>query len=549
MRRYKKDRKYYCDHCEYQSHYKSNVSKHIQAKHLRGSIDLYKCNKCSKSYWYQTSLLKHSKICGLSESSLNSLILYCDCCEYKTFEKNNLVKHIKHKHLPLDLKTHKCGKCGKFFLNLKQHLRICGLSKDMKHSLKRFSCDDCNKKYFNKYGLAQHIKANHLSPHKYLCKCGKNFSADYALYVHRKICELPENLMQFSCEHCDFKCRKKSRLSSHFRMYHLPEDLKRSLPRFNCNHCEYKSAYKSNLAKHIQNKHLPRSRSHKCNQCKKAFLHSSTLLKHSKICGKPEDYKRSLLRYSCDQCNFKSDSKSLVDDHVRARHLPRIHNLNKCNKCEKNFAFRSILLKHSKICGLSDELKISFMHSCDRCEYKTLVKGNLNRHIRYKHLPRNKSNDCNKCGKSFADLRQHSKTCGLTEKLKRSVKRQYTCDYCNHKYFTKNKVAEHISEKHLTGQSFSKNCSKCGKNIRGKWSFSAHFKRCGATRDLMRFSCADCNYKSFCKGNLSKHVHIHLKRQNGRRRGINKHKCKKCAKSFAYQQSLHRHSKTCTLDD
>lgn len=52
------------------------------------------------------------------------------------------------------------------------------------------------------------------------------------------------------------------------------------------------------------------------------------------------------MRFTCDHCNYKSDVKSNLLEHIRAKHSPRDPNLNKCSKCEKSFLWQSSLWKH-----------------------------------------------------------------------------------------------------------------------------------------------------------------------------------------------------------
>lgn len=347
------------------------------------------------------------------------------------------------------------------------------------------------------------------------------------------------------CNKCGKNFAEKSNLSKHTRICSLSKDLKRSMMRYSCDQCEYKCHEKSTMKRH-QAKHSSNNfNSNTCSICGKNFSHRSTFLHHSKICGKPKDSKRSLMRFSCNECEYKCFFKEGIRLHIQARHLVRDCESNKCSKCNKSYANRANLWRHLKICGLSKNLIGSLMVSCDYCPYKTVVKGNLIRHIKQKHLPRDyESNKCSKCNKSYsckATLLSHSRVCGLSQDLKRSL--MLSCDYCEYKTLEKCNLAKHIKFIHLI-QYKSNHCDKCGKSFSFRTTLLKHSKICGLSKDLkrsmMRFSCDQCKFKSHEKTSLIGHIESkHLPRDH------TLFKCSKCKKIFSHRSSLNKHSKIC----
>lgn len=142
--------------------------------------------------------------------------------------------------------------------------------------------------------------------------------------------------------------------------------------RFSCDHCKYRSYSKNNLGRHIIAKHLPRDyESNNCSQCGKFFSVLSSLRSQAKICGLSKEEKRSLMRFTCNYCNYKCETKTVMRQHIQARHLLQIVYTNKCTKYEKDFSCRSTLLRHLKAYGEPEDEKRSMMRfSCDLCDYK-----------------------------------------------------------------------------------------------------------------------------------------------------------------------------------
>lgn len=442
--KFKKNRKYSCDYCEYTSNIKKIITRHI-------------------------------KICVRQKNLTSSFMLYCNQCKYHTLEKSNLIRHIELKHSSLTNKSYKCDKCEKIYssqMTLCQHSKICGLSKDFRYSVARFSCDHCNYKSDKKPSLTIHIRAKHLPPDPNLYKCKK----------------------------CDRSYANRSNLNRHSKVCGLSKNLLSSLM-YSCDDCEYKTIEKANLAKHIKYKHLPRDESNYCNRCGKSI---ADLRLHLKTCNLSKNSKNSLMRLACDNCNYKCMSKNSMRVHMDTKHLPRDFIPKKCTKCEKIFFHTVTLLKHSKVCGLPKTSLNLLMHFCDLCKYKTLYKPHLLRHIKYKHLPRDKSDECRKCGKSFVNLSQHFRICGLTADSYRALRR-FTCDYCNFKSLYKKGMAQHIQTKHLRQKYFSKNSSKCGKKFMAKYFLESRVKNGG----VIHFSCNHCLYKTTRKMELRKHIAAH----------------------------------------
>lgn len=64
---------------------------------------------------------------------------------------------------------------------------------------------------------------------------------------------------------------------------------------------------------------------------KKDFLWRSTLLQHLKLCDLPSEHrKRLIMRFNCDDCDYKTNHKTTLIRHTQAKHLREKPNINKC---------------------------------------------------------------------------------------------------------------------------------------------------------------------------------------------------------------------------
>ena len=98
--------KFTCDSCSYKSKYKSHLRGHMLNVHLKtmqyiGHENVkrkkpesgHKCNKCERSYKYETSLIFHKRyVCGVEPK------FECDFCKHKSKYKSALLAHIQRIH-------------------------------------------------------------------------------------------------------------------------------------------------------------------------------------------------------------------------------------------------------------------------------------------------------------------------------------------------------------------------------------------------------------------------------------------------------------------
>ena len=108
----------------------------------------------------------------------------------------------------------------------------------------------CNKKYYERNRIVQHIQV-HLDPNSFSCQvCNKSYANQRSLENHNVLVHLPEEKRQFKCDKCEKSYGKSYQLSQH-QMNHMPTSQKQ----FQCHECNKVFASKCILKHHIRQIH------------------------------------------------------------------------------------------------------------------------------------------------------------------------------------------------------------------------------------------------------------------------------------------------------
>lgn len=190
-----------------------------------------------------------------------------------------------------------------------------------------------------------------------------------------------------------------------------------------------------------------------CDLCAKTFKTEQGLISHK--LEHDSNYK-----FECNCCSVTYKSLSELRRHCKMlKHTypvvegPTLENDERCKICFKEVKKSNLALHLRK----HDE-EDNKMHKCDHCDYSTLRKNNLERHLEQKHYSFNinldaiqehfKTNDslsCQKCGQSFTtplEAKTHFllKNCGNSDGLR--------CTTCDIKFKMKQNLKAHMKRKH-----------------------------------------------------------------------------------------------------
>ncbi|CAH0559873.1 unnamed protein product [Brassicogethes aeneus] len=230
---------------------------------------------------------------------------------------------------------------------------------------KSFKCEICFKKYRKKKVLYEHKKYVHINGEEEKLKCGK----------------------------CKYETLRKSDFNKHLRIHDRKYFLK-------CHLCEYMAARLIQLNSHILNNHKSEynedknkikitSKIHKCTNCSYSTVYKATYDNHIKACLKLKNAAKSLAKcYECHICHFKTVYKRSLNCHIENHNKIKIL---KCLFCEyksnrKQSLDNHILTKHLDLLNESNKNVItSKVHACQHCNYKTSLVSDLKSHLNNNH--------------------------------------------------------------------------------------------------------------------------------------------------------------------
>ncbi|CAB0042017.1 unnamed protein product [Trichogramma brassicae] len=267
------------------------------------------------------------------------------------------------------------------------------------------------------------------------------------------------------------------------------------------------------------------------------------------------------LDYSCDKCEKQFEFRSHLSRHQISEHKNRKD--FSCDQCEKKFVKKSCLFTHRKLVH-KDLLKHRRTvhegrkdYSCDQCEKKFGDQGNLMRHQMIVHEGR-KDYECDKCKQKFGQkmqLLRHQMTvhegrkdyaCDKCEKKfgekstlikhQRTVhegRKDYACDKCDKKFGLKHHLLVHQRVVHEGHKDYA--CDKCEKKFGQKSCLLIHQKT--VHEDIRDFACDKCD-KVFAK---KSHFFVH---QNTVHDGRKDYACDKCERNFGKKSDVLKHQRT-----
>ncbi|XP_063957309.1 zinc finger protein 814-like [Lytechinus pictus] len=299
-----------CNYCSYTCQSRKTLASHIDHLHSDKS----------------TQKTKEPKTKGKKKDLDTNRVYRCSICNFSCHSSHLLNSHMKSAHNFEKMSGEfTCGVCGKVivgrFSHFRRHLRC--------HSEERpYKCDQCPLAFRDANSLNCHLPI-HKEERDYLCEdCGMAFKRPINLRMHRKV----HSDKMFSCDECDYKCRRRNTLQNHKKRKHLKQ--KSVL----CQHCGHRFFSKTECKNHVLKKHTQRPTPFACPICPAVFMFQYRFKAHLKT--HPE-----IKPYKCHYCGFETRLNTYLMDHMRQHtgEKPK-----KCNLCDYETSTNSNLYKHKK---------------------------------------------------------------------------------------------------------------------------------------------------------------------------------------------------------
>jgi Zinc finger, C2H2 type/C2H2-type zinc finger len=165
----------------------------------------------------------------------------------------------------------------------------------------------------------------------------------------------------FKCSFCFKKFKTKKDLAKHVWAH-------KNKKRYHCKHCTRSFTKRIPFEEHSLIHSTNDSRPFKCDICPKDYCTKTVLKEHILLTHSTHRI------FSCDQCNYKTQTNSSLYQHKRAH-----QKLFSCSQCDRTFSTNYLLTEHTRKHQNLNE------HSCSFCERSFSTRQNLRDHIRYIH--------------------------------------------------------------------------------------------------------------------------------------------------------------------
>ena len=542
----------------------NNVNFHM-TKHKSANLQ---CQLCYKNFKNKQSKLNHCERAHKEEAeffnrdiSEADLVFSCDKCEFKFVSQSLLTSHQDYSHTQeqdfynMKTKTYNCVLCHaqvKSSQKLKNHfnkfhssdLHLIGSIKEENFTV---PCNLCDLKFFKETLLDFHrIRVHFPDAKKVPCdKCDKEI-VRYNYYIHKSTHNAEKN---FPCLLCNLKLKTKSTLKNHQLSKHVTSEEKDffanggdvSLLKYSCSKCDKKFLSERLLDVHSQ-EHTKNMK--RCNICYRELKDKYVLERHQKDLHKAEEefWNKEIpaenLKYSCDICQLKFISESVLKKHLIAHTQNQFGDLKKSSfdSSTKRFKCKLCLVSYKQVYNLGSHIAavhrtdeerdflanggdISLLkYCCSKCDKKFLTDKLLALHSE-EHTKHRK--DCHICYRVLKDkhtLYNHLRNCHMGEEefWNQEIpaeKLKYSCDICELKFLSESVLKFHGSTHR------ERVCHICYKK-RSKMNMRNHLEKMHKAdedywfqdipEEKLLFQCKECEKKFVSENALKVHSKVHL---------------------------------------
>ncbi|XP_065088188.1 zinc finger protein 14-like [Ochlerotatus camptorhynchus] len=272
-----------------------------------------------------------------------------------------------------------------------------------------------------------------------------------------------------------------------------------------------------------------------------------------KIEGKYEEIR--IEGSKCCGCDVMCDNEKEMQKHIEELHLPGSVEDDrefKCNRCFKGFHRMNHLARHES----DAQKKLSYRCFTERCNYTTIHKRQILKHITTKYTHRNlprktakthRTDDlsgeycrysccfarCYEVFDSYEELEDHAESVHEMLRIQHTQDRESTQAVCM--ICLKGFENEQACEKHRSTDRNQKYvCLKCGVQYVSKSTLLQHERsKCGK---VAQYQCTQCDKTFVSLGGLRNHQEVHSQKRS--------HVCDTCGRGFLRKGILKDHINT-----
>ena len=413
-------------------------------KHCKYSDDSLNTGDISITKWHIPKKDKQSKILIQSNSSANLLPAH--------FVSEQLPKLLTEGNELASLKPVECQNPG------------------------LYPCKKCDYKFNKKSQLQAHAKKCHKLIEANPGAITSSFDIPAPFYVLPPTPTVQETFKCFICpdtfykqgewdEHAksvhDIKCNlccetflTNSDLNKHIEADHRAIS-DADIPLLECDYCSFTAKLNRAMKTHVQNTHSFKCSLCECNYTSKAEFNVHISRIHNK---KSQVILKKLL--ACNDCNFTSSQKKVLDDHVLKKHsLPIISTTIYCEFCPFSTNKKSKLMQHTATSHAHSSLK------CDHCAFSSSSQFALDLHVVREHDPTEPDSldhsqpSTTKCRQSPLNYKQCVVACQTEDDLKlhnypthafyqQEKPQLHSCTLCGITFSIEHDLNSHIQRRH-----------------------------------------------------------------------------------------------------